>query len=447
MQQITYYMKDSYEALRINPLRSSLSIIGVVFGVASVVAMLGIGMGAQHEVEKLMAALGTRNIHIAARDLSNDDWRQVISFTTGLAQRDRAMALELYPKAEAVGIAKWTSTDVNLPLTTPKLDIFGMDPNYPHVIDMHMMAGRFFSAMENKLSFPSAVVGENLARAWFPADPRKALGQDIRISRSWFHVVGVVAATGLSENGSKKNGKEKTEAAGDEPKASPGSSVTQANGGGDQGPSLQAMNFDDAVLVPYKAATARLGPRPILSRLERIIVKLPEDLDPIDVRQNLEKNYEQLHRRAKVLTVTSADEIIRQKKATAKLFTYFLLTIALISLVVGGIGIANVMLASMVERIREVGLRRAIGAKRHDIMMQFLSEAVFICMLGGIVGGVLGIAVAFGVGLFTGWAIAIPWWGLVVAILIATVVGIASGLFPAIEASRISPIEALQGRA
>ncbi len=441
MYRFDQYAKESFESLKVNPLRSSLSIIGVIFGVASVVAMLGIGLGAQKEVESLIASLGAQNIHITANDLDDENWRQVISFSIGLSRRDQSVIKELFPMMESTGISKWTSSDINRPLKEPKLNIFGVDPSYPNVITTRLVAGRFFTATENELAFPVAVIGNDLAEQWFQADPKKALNQEIRISRAWFRVIGVLAKSSSKKKEEKKETAEKKSTSNTPPSSAMNSKGEQ------EGLEIKQLNLDDALILPMNSAISRLGSRPMLSALERIVVKVPTHLDPIGVKESLKSGLEILHRRAKVLTVTAADEIIQQKKATAQLFTFFLLTIALISLVVGGIGIANVMLASMVERIGEVGLRRAIGAKRRHILFQFLSEAVFICILGGLVGGFLGIFVAGMVGFMTDWTIEIPWWGLIIAILISTIVGIVSGLFPALQASRISPIEALQRRA
>lgn len=457
ISNIEPYIKESIESLRVNPLRSTLSIMGVIFGVASVVAMLGIGLGAQKEVESLISSLGTQNIHVTANELSDDDWRQVILFTYGLSERDKQVIKELYPNIESASVSKWTSSDVNQPLNKPKLDIYGLDYNYPKVITTRLVAGRFFSNFEESLAMPVCLLGEDLANLWFSESGKKsaainALNKEIRINRAWFRVIGVLAKidTSKSQKDEHRQGtfEENSSSASSTNTSTASASVQSAQSGQkDKSLEIKTLNLDESVLVPMNTAVTRLGPKPILSNIERIVLKLPSNHDPIEVKNNIIKILDTLHRRAKVVTVTAADEIIEQKKATAQLFTFFLLTIALISLIVGGIGIANVMLASMVERITEVGLRRALGAKRIDIISQFLAESIFICILGGIIGGLIGIFASLGVGLITTWTVVIPWWGFIVAVLISTAVGVTAGLFPAIKASQISPIEALQRRA
>ncbi len=439
--QLSYLVIESLNSLRTNPLRSALSIVGVVFGVASVVAMLSIGLGAQSEVDALLSALGAQNIHVTSNDLGEDEWRRVIASTTGLSARDHLMIEQLLPEAQLTDIGKWSTGDVNHHLVGPKLNVYGVSANYNKVLGLRLMAGRTFSDFEAARAAPVAVLGQQLARDWF-GEPAAALGQEIRVNRSWLHVIGVLATTvgAPAPAPTDKSGK---------PAASPPEAAHAGQPGAPAQSGIEAkmLGLGNALVTPFKTGQTRLGPLSAVGALERIVVKLPKDADPTAIRKRLETNLDRLHRGAKVLAVVSADEVIEQRKATARLFTYFLMTIALISLVVGGIGIANVMLASMVERIREVGLRRAIGAKRRQILWQFLSEAICICILGGIFGGLTGIGVALGAGAFTGWKILIPWWGMLVAVVIATIVGTLAGLYPAVAASRISPIEALQGRA
>ena len=461
---IPYSLRESFYSLSSNPLRSGLSIVGVVFGVASVVAMLAIGLGAEAEIERLLDALGARTIHITADDLTEEDWNRVLRSTTGLSPRDLNVVRSTLTTADAAEIAwagMWRAIDASLPLPGAKLDVFGVTPNFREVMGLKLSRGRAFTPLENQNGRPVCLLGAELATSWFGSS-EQALGQMLRIERSWFQVIGVLnEASVTATSDSKRSAPEPTGQASDfsttsitsDPAgkneregaapgyAEGGMSTNNVTGG------MRLLQLGTAVLLPQRSAELRLGPLPDLAPLERIIIKLRQDIDPILMRARLERNLTKLHRGAKVITVTAAEEVIEQKRSATHLFSYFLMTIALISLIVGGIGIANVMLASMVERIREVGLRRAIGAKRRHILWQFLSEALTICLAGGLVGGFVGMGVSLTIGHFTGWNVAFPWWGHAVAVAIATIVGIASGLYPAILASKISPIEALQGRA
>lgn len=462
----SYHLSESLYSLLTNPLRSSLSILGVIFGVASVVAMLSIGMGAEAEIERLISALGAQNIHITSNEMDDEAWNRVLKSTNGLSYRDLQVIQQLFAGAPVAQAAAYKTADVNRPISTPRLSVYGMSPNYRSILGGNLAVGRSFTDREDQVGAPVAVLGSQLAAQWFGGFPQ-ALGQKVRIDRAWFEIIGVLtsevasvsegdrASRGVnplleaSESAAFDSHNDTTTAATTtlEVRSQGSNTSTAMAPGASSGPELRLLGLADAVIVPLHSATRRLGSKGVLAPLERLVLKLPSDIDPIAARKRLEGYLARLHRGADVVTVMSADEVIAQKRSTTRLFSYFLLTIAFISLVVGGIGIANVMLASMVERIREVGLRRAIGAKRSHILVQFLTEALAICMIGGLIGGLVGLAVAGGVAVVTGWAVAFPWWGLLVALVIATVVGTLAGLYPALAAARISPIEALQGRA
>lgn len=447
----SYLLRESLYSLRSNPLRSSLSILGVVFGVASVVAMLSVGLGAESEVQSLLDDLGAGNLHITADELEDNEWGRVLKATTGLSHRDAVVVsrvLEL-PDASALAmIAAWRVGDANLALPAAKLDAYGMSANYRKVLGLKLAAGRSFTPHEETMAKPVCLLGEDLAKQWFH-EPAAAIGQSVRLDRSWFTVIGVLQGGQRSAEGSSnkpaasKDGEGEGEG-GDAPAGEPAGKPAKDQS---EGMGLKVLHLANAAVLPISSAEQRLGPLSALAPLERLVLRLPPAMDAIVARTLVSFSLSRLHRGAKVVTVSAADEIIAQKRATTRLFSYFLMTIAMISLVVGGIGIANVMLAGMVERIREVGLRRAIGAKRRHILWQFLTEALTICLLGGVAGGFVGMAVSLVIGQITGWNVAFPWWGHGVAIAIASLVGAGAGLYPALLASRISPIEALQGRA
>ena len=424
-----------------------------------VVAMLSIGLGAEKEVESLLNALGAENIHITANDLDEDAWNRVLKATTGLGPRDEALVREALPQAAVVSAAAWRTPDVNRRIPGGDgalLEVYGLSDDVRRVLGGKIVAGRSFTPREAALARPVAVIGSRLSRLWFGRDPTAAVGATFRVDRTWLTVIGVLeqggddgappvaapTATDASAESTSKSG----QGSGDKKSAAKAANPAEKPMA-DGVPKVKLLKLSDAVMVPMGTAKRRLGAQSILAPLERLIIKLPPGSDATEIKKSLEERLQILHRGAAVLTVTAADEVIEQKRATTRLFSYFLLAIALISLVVGGIGIANVMLASLVERIREVGLRRAIGAKRRHILFQFLTEALTICLVGGVAGGIGGMGIAALAAWFTGWNAVFPWWGMLVAIAISTIVGTLAGLYPAITASRISPIEALQGRA
>jgi putative ABC transport system permease protein len=426
---IEYLIKESLQSLKDNPLRSVLSILGVIFGVASVVAMLGIGIGAEKEVEKLLGSLGARNIHIVARDVSENDWQMAIRSTIGLSLRDARLAKRLYPESDVAIMASW-DPEVDLGVVSdlsPK--IIGVSSNFGRTVNLHLIAGRFFSAIEAEFGAPLAVISSQVAKVCCK-NAREAINRQISIGDGRYVVIGVFEGTGT---------KSKTE----EPAQGAPAAEKSAE---DSDMQKVGMPLSEAIILPYESAVLRLGERPNLAPLNRVIVGLNGDVDPLLVAKLLKREILGMHRNDKVVAVIAAKEVIEKQRATSRLFTYFLMVIAFISIVVGAIGIANVMIASMIERVHEIGLRRAIGAKKQDIFIQFLTEALLVCIAGGAIGALFGVAVSFIIGLVMGWTISIPWWGMMLAFLISSLVGIASGIYPAIVAARISPIEALQGR-
>lgn len=408
-------------SLRSNILRSVLSITGVVFGVASVIAMLSIGVGAESQVSALLSSLGERNIHLVQKDLTWEEWNKVTRATVGLSERD-ALALEShFPRAQITRIAIWSTSDTSFPVNQAKLQVLGMGSSFADVVGVHIVNGRSFSAFEEHRHAPVALVSEDLISSIVGNTNSPVLGQEIRIGSAYFNVIGVFQAK--------------------EPVT-----TTEVNKEAPSSKDTNMFSLSHSIILPLESATSRVATLPILGSYKRIVLKLPESRDPIVSKQRIENALTNIHRGADVVSVMSSDEVVAQKRQASRLFSVFLLTIAIISLVVGGIGIANVMLASMVERIREVGLRRAIGAKRKHIRWQFLTEALFVCGIGGIVGGVIGAIISVVIGKVTGWKVIFPWWGFGVSLVLSTIVGILAGLYPAQKASKVSPIEALQGR-
>ena len=430
---LEYLIRESIQSLKDNPLRSALSIIGVIFGVASVVAMLGIGMGTEAEIERLLGSLGTRNIHVAASDLTDSQWQSLVHSTLGLSFKDEALIHDLYPDIAIARLAVWRTERGDMPIFGPSYKIYGTSANLRKVLGFSMIAGRFFSELEEHLGVPVVVVPEKWAKIQF-GSPAAAVGGLSQIGDAWFRIIGVFAAATSVDTGRGKGEKANPSQGDGEKTASDRENV------------ISGLDLGGSLLVPFGAARRRLGPLGPVAPINRYILHLTDDQDPVLLARQLDHAFTRLHRGSKVINVVSAQEVIEKKKATSRLFSYFLLVIAFIAIVVGAIGIANVMLASMVERIHEVGLRRAIGAKKRDIFTQFLAESLLICLVGGAIGALAGTGVSFVIGLIMGWTIAVPWWSMLVALLIAALVGVAAGLYPAVVAARVSPIEALQGR-
>jgi putative ABC transport system permease protein len=404
---ISEYLKTALVALRLNVMRSVLTTLGIIIGVASVIVMSGIGSGASKQIEDQISSLGTNQLTIfpgsanvggrrggfgSAPPLTEKDLRAVRDGVTGVM----AASGELNGNASVVvGNANWTT------------QVQGVHADIEQVREWTVAKGRFFDAQEATSGAKLAVLGATVARELFAgADP---LGTTIRINNSPFQVTGV-----LSEKG-------------------------QA-GGRDQ---------DDVILVPISTARSRLvGRLGAPDQIGALLVKVDPRYNLPEVQQDIERVLRERRRigpdKDNNFIIRNFAEFLETRNQAAQTLGLLLAATAAISLVVGGIGIMNIMLVSVTERTREIGLRMAIGARGADILGQFLTEAVLLCLVGGIIGLALGSGVAAIIASLLGWPVYISPLVVLLAIAASASVGIIFGFVPARRASRLNPIEALR---
>jgi len=404
---ILEYLRTALIALRLNVLRSVLTTLGIIIGVASVIVMSAIGSGASKQIEDQIASLGTNQLTIfpgsanvggrrggfgSAPPLTEKDLRAVRDGVTGVA----AVSGRLNGNVTLVlGNANW-STQAQ-----------GVGAEYQEVQDWRVAKGRFFDAREASSGAKVAVIGNTVARELFAGtDP---LGSTIRMNNAPFTVIGV-----LSEKG-------------------------QA-GGQDQ---------DDVVIVPISTARSRLvGRLGAPDQVGALLVKVDSRYSLADVQSDLEKVLRERRRitadKENNFIIRNFAEILQTRNQAAQTLGLLLAATAAISLVVGGIGIMNIMLVSVTERTREIGLRMAIGARGSDILGQFLTEAVLLCMVGGLIGLTLGASVAFTMAKLLGWPMYISPLIVLLAIAASATVGVLFGFVPARRAASLNPIDALR---
>ncbi|MEO8307251.1 MAG: ABC transporter permease [Pseudomonadota bacterium] len=404
---ILEFIRTAMVALRLNMLRSVLTTLGIIIGVASVIVMSAIGGGASKQIQDQIASLGTNQLTIfpgstnvggrqggfgSAPPLSEKDVRALREGVTGIA----AVSGNLEGNTNVVvGNANWV-TRVN-----------GVSAEIQNVRDWPVKSGRFFDAIEASSGQKLVVLGATVARELFGgADP---LGATVRLNNAPFTVIGV-----LSEKG-------------------------QA-GGRDQ---------DDIVMVPLATARSRLvGRVNVPDQVGQILVKVDDRYDIADVTQDIERTLRERRRitadAPNNFIIRNFADILQTRNQTARTLGLLLAATAAISLVVGGIGIMNIMLVSVTERTREIGLRMAIGARGSDILGQFLTEAVLLCMVGGMIGLVLGVGISWIIAALLAWPMHISPWVVLIAIFASAAVGILFGFVPARRASALNPIEALR---
>jgi putative ABC transport system permease protein len=392
-------------ALRANKLRSFLTMLGVVIGVAAVIAMVALGRGAQQSVNERIAALGTTLLTVTPGQVfgrgvasGTDRARLTMDDAQALEQRGRyvrAVQPEMSGQAQVQYGSANTSTS-----------IVGTTANYPEVRRYTVAAGRMFTDGENAGSQRVAVLGPAVVQNLNVATPEALVGEAIRIKGIQFTVVGVLA---------------------------------------EKGQSSPFGNPDDQVLIPINTARFRvLGS----DRIRSISVLAPsEGMIPqtmAEIQTILRREHRLRPGRDDDFSIRSQSDFLSTLGETTQTFTFLLAGIAAVSLLVGGIGIMNIMLVSVTERTREIGVRKALGATRRTILLQFLIEAVVLCLFGGVVGVLLGALTAYTLTQMAAWNASVSVGSVVLAFAFSALVGVIFGVWPARRAARLDPIAALR---
>ncbi len=393
-------------ALGRNKLRSALTALGIIIGVGSLIALLGVGHGARAEVEKQVASLGENVIQVSAGSISKSAVKLGLGSSVSLTVEDADAIEEEVPDAVAVSPEVKIKTQVVSGNRNWSTEIYGDAPDYFTIRQWDTGAGDVFTEQDVRGGAKVAVIGQEAAEQLF-AEDEDPIGEIIRIRNVPFKVLGVLVAKGASASGSDQ---------------------------------------DDSIIIPYTTAIRHLigkqtGLRRIYvqaANLDALPVVEKKVLDLLRQRHHIEPGGDDDFK------VRSQIEIAESATATARTMTLLLSLIASVSLVVGGIGIMNIMLVSVTERTREIGIRMAIGAHRRDILRQFLIEAVTLSALGGLIGIVLGTGTAQLLTAFAQWPTLISPDAVLIAFVFSAVVGIFFGFYPARKASRLDPIEALR---
>ena len=394
-------------ALRVNVMRSLLTMLGIVIGVAAVIVMVAVGAGARELIGEQIRSIGSNLILVVPGATTQGGARMGSGSVHSLKASD---ADAMIRECSAVKLAApvWGNvTQVVHGNRNWRTRVTGTTQDYFPVREWKLRSGRIFSPEEEKQASKVAVIGGTVAENLFGES--YPLGKIIRIKSVPFVVIGVLERKGQSPRGDDQ---------------------------------------DDAVFVPLKTAHYRLFGTPFAGEVNAILVQAKE----IPLMPQAEKQIiELLARRHKIgrsqekdFTVRNLTEILSTAQKTLNIMTSLLGAIAAISLLVGGIGIMNIMLVSVTERTREIGIRMAVGARSADILSQFLIEAVVLSMLGGVMGTLLGMGGAFIFARTSGWPALISPSAAAIALLFSAAVGVFFGFYPAFKASRLHPIEALR---
>lgn len=401
------------ENLRAQKTRTFLTALGIVFGVGSVIGMLAIGAGAREESLKFIEQLGVRNVLIDSRPASSEEeLQQRRKASPGLTERDVRIL-----QANIEGLEMYSTRKVLMPakvLPKPSGDLpqlYGVRPSYLQIHNLRVAEGRFFTTSEDTSSAAVCVLGESAKINILGYV--SATGKYVKVNDTWLKVVGVLREqiTGGSQN---------------------------------IGAHLQDLN--NIVFIPLNTFQYRFWDVSsyIKDDLDGVDLRLKEGVDSVQVAKVAAAILNSTHHNIQDFTVTIPAALLAQQKRTQTIFTYVMVAIAAISLLVGGIGIMNIVLSTVLERTREIGIRRAIGARRADIVRQFLIEAVLISGGGGLLGVAFGGFLSWLIARLAEWKTIITMPSVLIAFGVSVVVGVVFGIYPAMKASRIDPIEALR---
>ncbi len=391
-------------ALRANKLRSLLTMLGIVIGVAAVIAVVALGTGAQSAVKDRISSLGTTLLTI----MPGQQRGMGVSFDQSmkLTMDDAAAIEERSPNITAVQPEMTSRLQVQYLNQNTNTSVVGTTSNYLEVRKYQLQAGRMFSRSEDEGRQRVAVLGPTVLETLGINSPDAIIGEPVRIRGIQFTVVGVLKSKGQS---------------------------------------TPFGNPDDQVLVPITTGRFRLFGSDRLrsiSVLAQSEAKIPDAM--ADVQRVLRREHRLAQGRPDDFQIRSQADFLNTLGETTQVFTYLLSGIAAVSLLVGGIGIMNIMLVSVTERTREIGIRKALGATRANILLQFLIEAVVLCLLGGLIGALVGSGGATAMSAFFQWNTIISPGAIAAAFVFSAVVGVVFGVWPARRAAGLDPIVALR---
>ncbi|WP_297971941.1 ABC transporter permease [uncultured Capnocytophaga sp.] len=394
----------AWRAILLNKTRTLLTMLGIIIGVGSVITMLAIGEGSKKSIKENISKMGTNMLNIRPGagmfgGVRNNTDMQSLKMTDYLALRNEATLLKYITPVVSgngqaiVGANNWPTS------------IYGVNTEYLPIREWAVEEGAMFGQDEIDNLSKVAVIGRTIQKNLFP-EGDSPIGQTIRFKNIPFKIIGILAAKG------------------------------ESNFGQDQ---------DDIIIAPYTTVQKRVLAQTYLQSIVASVITEDQAENAVNqVKTILERTHNIAPDEENNFNVFSQQELISTFSSTSEMLTILLVAIASISLIVGGIGIMNIMYVSVKERTKEIGLRMAIGAKGKDILAQFLIESVLISITGGVVGVVIGLLATYVVNTFIGWPVSITFYSIVLSFLVCTVTGVFFGWYPARKASDLEPITALR---
>lgn len=403
--------KLAFIAIEDHKIRSFLTMLGIIFGVASVIAMLSIGEGAKREAIAKYKDLGVNNIIIRDKEFTDKELEEVrAKFSSGLSISDANAIRDIVPMIEDVAPQAEKEVTVQYEDRTGKARIIGITPSFVNILNYTPARGNFINDDDYYRHLKVCVLGATIAGDLFPfEDP---IGKNVKIEDQWFEVTGVMNNKALF-----------TETVGE----------------------LASRDLNSDIYIPLTTFNKRfIRENQLESEIKQITVKVTSSDKLPEISEIIRHLLTRHHFNNEDFSIIIPYELMKQEEKERRIYNVLLGSIAAISLLVGGIGIMNIMMASVLERTREIGIRRALGARKKDIMYQFLTEAVMISITGGLIGVILGLAISITITFLSDITTGVALYSIIIAFLFSVVVGITFGYLPAKNAASLEPVESIR---
>jgi putative ABC transport system permease protein len=401
------------QSLLVHKLRSLLTMLGMIFGVGAVVAMLSITAGAQKEMMSYIDLLGVNNIIVEAKEaVDRNELQERRMISPGLTFRDYRAIKENVQGIEAMTPRKRFKPLKVLPKTSAEPPmLIGVEPSYMVINSLRVVEGRFFNDKDNDNSAPVCVLGEAAKVNLLGFDP--AVGKFVKVNDTWLQVIGVLGAQASADADSESG---------------------------------EVINRNNTIIAPLNTVMRRFEDNNsyLKDEIDGIYMRVAPGTDSIETANIVRAILDSTHKDAGDYNTIVPAGLLEQRRRTSLIFSVVMLCIAGISLLVGGIGIMNIMLATVLERTKEIGIRRAIGARQADIIRQFLMEALLISMLGGLIGILFGYTLSQVIASAAGWSTVVTTSSIAVAFGVSVGIGLLFGIYPAMQAAKLDPIEAIR---
>jgi putative ABC transport system permease protein len=443
---VLFSLRTALEAVEHNKLRASLTSLGILFGVASVIAMLAIGKGAEAEILAQLRLLGSNNVMITPLveqkegPAKEEDHKAVKKYSPGLTYAD-ARAIAKLPSVETASAEVVLNTSITREGHRRSGKLVGVDTSYFRLTNLELGSGAWFTPLQVARGLPVAIIGQGVRSRFFTTE--NPLGKPIKVGDTWLTVVGVLADRRVSNETAARLG------------------IRDANMDVYVPVHTMLLRFRDRAQLTQRdiELAARPGQfvtadsseseeqrqeRTNRNQLDRIIVRVGDSRLVPQLAEVTQRLLARRHNAVIDFEISVPELLLKQEQRTKTIFNVVLGAIASISLVVGGIGIMNIMLASVLERIREIGVRRAMGATQKDVLFQFLAEAVLISVAGGVAGILVGTGLSAGIERVAGIKTIVSFVSIIVAFGVSFSVGLAFGIVPAYRAARQDPVECLR---